>query len=432
MNRSPRHVVIIGNGITGVSTALRLRERLPDCRITMISGESTYPWSRPALMYVFMGHMRYQDTKPWPDDLWPKQRIELVRDWVTGIDTGAKRIERHRGEPLSYDRLLIALGSRPNRFGWPGQDLDGVQGLYDLMDLRQLLDTVKRTRHAVVVGGGLIGIELAEMLHSQRVPTTLLVREDSYWNNVLPPEESALVTRAIRAAGFDLRLGSELESIEDDGRGRAAAAVTKGGERIACQLVGLTAGVSPNVDLARDAGIPCGRGVHVDDALRTRTDDVWAAGDCAEIVKAGEERGQLQQVWYTGKAQGVAAAESIAGTGTRYEPGIWFNSAKFLDLEYQTYGRVGFRVPGEQSLYWEHAGGERSFRVVHVDGTVIGINLMGQRGRHRVCERWIAEERDVDYVLAHLEQMEFDPEFAPRFEDHVRETIAAERAGATS
>jgi NADPH-dependent 2,4-dienoyl-CoA reductase/sulfur reductase-like enzyme len=417
------HVAILGNGVAGVTAALRLRQKRPDWRITLISGESTYHYSRPALMYVFMGHLRYEDTKPFEDHSWAEQRIDLVRDWVVGIDVADQRLQLHRGSPLHYDRLLIATGSKPNKFGWPGQDLDGVQGLWGLVDLKLLYDNARQAERAVIVGGGLIGIELAEMLHSRGVHVTFLVREATYWGGILPAEESAMVNELIRGAGMDLRLSTELRSIEDDGRGRAGAVVTKAGERIACQLVGLTAGVSPNVDLVRDTPIKVGRGVLVDRSLRTSVPGIFAAGDCAEIVVEAGGRNLINQVWYTGKMQGEVAADVIAGEERAYDPGIWFNSAKFLDLEYQVYGQVGYKLPGEQSLFWRHPTERRSIRIVHQNGRVIGFNLMGVRWRHAVCERWLAEPATVVHVVERLELAAFDPELGERCEGAARDAF---------
>jgi NAD(P)H-nitrite reductase large subunit len=158
-----------------------------------------------------------------------------------------------------WDRLLLATGSKSNRFGWPGQDLDGVHGLYDLPDLKRLAETCGRADHAVVVGGGLIGIELGEMLHSRGIGVTFLIREDAYWDNVLPREEAELVSRHIQANGMRLIRKRNLVSIEDDGRGRAAAVVDDTGERIACGIVGLTPGVSPNLDLVKGTAVETGR-----------------------------------------------------------------------------------------------------------------------------------------------------------------------------
>ncbi len=430
-NHAP-HAVIIGNGVTGFTAALRLRSLRPEWRITMVSGESTYPFSRPALMYVFLGHMRYQDTKPFEDHVWREQRIDLVRDWVTSIEPAQRQLVLSGGETLGYDKLLLATGSRPNKFGWPGQDLEGVQGFYSLADLKRLYDVVPRTRRAVIVGGGLIGIELAEMLHSRAIPVTLLVRERSYWDNVLPAEESAIVNRLIRAAGMDLQLQTQMKEVVDDGSGRACAVVTDKGDRIECEFVGLTAGVSPNVDLAKRSGIPVARGVLVDRTLRARTPDVWAAGDCAEILGKEGERPLLQQVWYTGKKQGEVAADGIAGAPRSYDPGIWYNSAKFLDLEYQTYGRVNLNVPGERNVYWERADGLASLRIVYTDSGVIGFNAMGLRLRHEVCERWIRQQTPLALVLERLSEANFDPEFFIRHEPEIVRSLETQMAATSN
>ena len=416
-------VAIIGHGVTGVAAALRLRELQPEWEIVMISGESTYHYSRPALMYVFMGHMRYQDTKPYEDSFWDQKRIELVRDWVVGLDAEAGQLTLKKRGTLHFDKLLLATGSKSNKFGWPGQNLDGVQGLYDLMDLKRLYDNVKGAEHGVIVGGGLIGIEFAEMLHSRGVHVTLLVRESSYWNNVLPSEESELVNRVIREAGMDLQLETELVEIVGNDAGRAVSVKTNRGDTLPCQVVGLTAGVHPNVDLVRDSGIDVGRGILVNRQLETNVPNVYAAGDCAEIVVPDAERNWLEQVWYTGKAQGRHVAESMCGDDKEYSPGIWYNSAKFLDLEYQVYGAVNRRLADEKNFYWQHPSEPKSIRLVYDDEKILGFQTMGVRYRHRVCERWLAEERPIDYVVEHLAEANFDPEFFMQYESDVRQAF---------
>ncbi|MFT7668535.1 MAG: NAD(P)H-nitrite reductase large subunit [Planctomycetota bacterium] len=409
-------VLIIGNGVTGVTAALRLREQQPDWNIAMISGESQFHYSRPALMYIFMGHQTYQETKPYPDSLWAEKRIELIRDWVTFIDAEKSEVRLKRSGTRSYDKLLICTGSKPNYFGWPGQDLGGVQGFYGLSDLTQLYENVKSTKEAVIVGGGLIGIELGEMLHSAGIHVTFLVREARYWNNVLPDPESEMVMRLIRKAGFGLELATNMTEIVDDGSGRCCAVKTDTDKTIGCQFVGLTAGVTPRIELLKESGIKTERGILVDWSLRTNIENVFAAGDCAELQTQGAERNVIEQVWYTGKYQGEVVADVIAGKERRYEQGIWHNSAKFLDLEYQVYGSVHRGEAGAQDLYWEAPDGEHSIRIVYVDGKVIGFNLMGIRYRHEVCEAWLREERSLAYVLEHLHQANFDPEFFTRYE----------------
>jgi len=422
------HAVIVGNGITGVTAARHLRKQSSDVRITMISGESDHHWSRPALMYIYMGHMRYRDTKPYEDHFWRRNRIDLVNGWVTLIDTANKAVIVDGQRAIPYDVLLLATGSKPNKFGWPGQDLHGVSGMYSLQDLAAIEARSPHFDHGCIVGGGLIGIELAEMLHVRGKKVTFLVREQGYWNQVLPHEESAMVVRVIRAEHIDLRLKTELKEIEGDDSGTVCAVHTSDEDRIPVGFVGLTAGVRPNLMALQGSDIETGRGVLVDDQLRTNVDGVFAAGDCAEIKTPEGHRNRITAVWYTGRMMGEVVARNMLGASDDYDPGIWFNSAKFFDLEYQVYGTVPGGTAHERgedkpSVYWEHPNGLSSLRIVHDDGAVIGVNCMGIRFRHRVCERWIAETRSLDHVLANLRDAHFDPEFYSSHYKAIRATM---------
>lgn len=426
-----RHVVIIGNGIAGVSCARKLRQRDKKVRITLVSGESPYFFSRPALMYIYMGHLTFEGTQPYETWWWQKQRIGLRQAWVTHIDTQKKWLT-FAGDAggLAYDQLVLATGSKPNRFGWPGQDLERVQGLCSLQELHTLERVSHEIEHGVIVGGGLIGIELAEMLHSRGKRVTVFSREGSYWSNALPREESLMVSDVIEKSGIKLMSNTELKEIVDDGQGRACAVVTGTGERIACQFVGLTAGVSPNLSALKGSTIPTGRGVLVDFSFRSTVDDVFAIGDCAELVVPGG-RNRIEQLWYTGQMHGEVLADVLCGDARTYDRGIWFNSAKFIDLEWHTYGEVppaagpAVRASVRQT-YWEAPDRRHSFRLVWENNALIGVNAMGIRYRHKICERWIAEKRDPDYVFSHLSDGNFDPEFYRRFEKDIVRGLRAQ------
>jgi NAD(P)H-nitrite reductase large subunit len=416
-----QHLVIIGNGIAGITTARQVRKR-SDMKITVISNETDYFYSRTALMYIYMGHMRFEHTKPYEDWFWEKNRIDLIRGYVTELNTDARLLRFKDGRTIHYDQLLIATGSKSNKFGWPGQDLPGVQGLYSYQDLELLEENTRNIRRAVIVGGGLIGIELAEMLLSRDIPITFLVREEYYWDNILRTEESLLVSRHVVEHGIDLRLSTNLKEILPGTDDRVGAVVTESGEKIPCQFVGLTPGVHPNIELVKNSKVAAGRGVLVNEYLETNIPAVYAAGDCAEIVPDDGGRHRLEQLWYTGRMQGQALAKTICGERTRYDRGIWFNSAKFLDIEYQTYGFVS-NVPreGEESFYWEHPDGRHCFRVIYKTATqeVVGANLFGIRMRHKMFEQWIKEKRNVEYVLQYLRDANFDPEFFTPYEDQI-------------
>jgi len=375
-----------------------------------------------------MGHMKFEHTQPYENWFWKKNRIELVKGYVNTVDHQNKKLILADGNSIGYDKLILATGSKPNKFGWPGQDLDGVQGLYSKQDLDQLeanapnKETCKR---AVIVGGGLIGIEMAEMLRSRKIPVTFLVREESFWNGVLPAGESAMINEHIDEHHIDLRLSSNLKEILADENGRARAVVIQEtGEEIACDVVGLTAGVSPNIDFLKESGIELGRGIKVNRHLETNIKDIYAIGDCAEQHEGIGQRRPIEAVWYTGRMMGETVAQTICGNKIEYKPGHWFNSAKFLDLEYQTYGWV-FSERGmkenEQHFHWRDAKELICVTIAFDKETkeFLGINTFGIRMRHEIFDRWLTEKRDVNHVMEYLKDANFDPEFYSQYENKI-------------
>jgi len=357
------HIVIIGNGVSGITTARHIR-KLSDKKITVISAETDHFFSRTALMYIYMGHMKFENTKPYEDWFWEKNRIDLLRAYVQKINTAEKTLTLDNGSDLGYDKLVLAVGSKPNKFRWPGQDLDAVQGLYSYQDLESMEKYSPTTDRAIIVGGGLIGVEMAEMFLSRGISVTFLVRENRFWGGVLPKKEGELISRHIKKHHVDLRFETELKEILSDEKGRARAVITKGGEEIECQFVGLTAGVSPNTAFMKESNVKTNRGILVNEFLETNIPDIYAAGDCAEFNQHPTGRKNLEQVWYTGRMMGETLAQTICDNKTAYRPGMWFNSAKFFDVEYQTYGRVFAELQdGEADFYWEHKSGEICYKV---------------------------------------------------------------------
>jgi NAD(P)H-nitrite reductase large subunit len=411
------HIVIIGNGIAGITCARHIRKNSYK-KITVISGESEYFFSRTALMYVYMGHMTFEHTQPYEKWFWKKNKIDLIQKFVSSIKVSENELIFDDQSTLNYDKLVIATGSKPNKFGWPGQDLNGVTGLYHKQDLENIEtyapDNVTCKR-AVIVGGGLIGIELAEMLHSRNIPTTFLVREDSFWNGVLPKEESAMINREITDNHIDLRLGVNLTEIKSDEAGKVKSIViAETREEISCDFVGLTAGVSPNIDFTRGSSIQTNRGVLVNQFLETNVSNIYAIGDCAEQQEPINQRRPIEAVWYTGRMMGETLAQTICGNKTAYKPGHWFNSAKFFDIEYQTYGWVWAQPKEHEArFYWEHQDGKKCIHINYDKNTheFIGINTFGIRMRHEFFDKTLTEKKSVEHVLEHLADANFDPEF---------------------
>lgn len=427
MKQIMEHIVIIGNGISGVTAARHIR-KLSDKKITIISAETEYFFSRTALMYVYMGHMTFEHTQPYENWFWEKNRIELKKAFVKTVDTENKTLLFADGDALKYDKLIIATGSKPNKFGWPGQDLPGVMGMYHKQDLENLEKYAPNNtvcKRAVIVGGGLIGIEMAEMLHSRHIPVTFLVRENSFWNGVLPEGESNMINREILSAGIDLRLSTNLKEIVADENGNVKAVIIdETGEELPCNVVGLTAGVAPNIDFIKDSAIETGRGIKVNRYLETNVKDVFAIGDCAEQHEGIDQRRPIEAVWYTGRMMGETLAQTICDNKTQYKPGHWFNSAKFIDIEYQTYGWVWAQAKeNETRFYWEHESGKKCIHLNYDKTTreFIGINTFGIRMRHEFFDSVLNKKQTVDYVLEHLADANFDPEF---YKLHEKEIVA--------
>ncbi|MFT6204273.1 MAG: NAD(P)H-nitrite reductase large subunit [Spirosomataceae bacterium] len=412
-------VVIIGNGISGITAARHIRKQ-SEHEILVISGETEHFFSRTALMYIYMGHMQYENTKPYEDWFWEKNRIDLKKAWIESIDFDKKSLQTSDNEIIPYDKLILALGSKPNKFGWKGQDLEGVHGMYSFQDLEKLENRSKKIKTGVIVGGGLIGIELAEMLHSRGQHAILLVRENSFWNNVLPKEESEMVNEQIRKNGIELRLEQELDEIL--GSTEVEAIKTKSGEVINCEFVGLTAGVSPKIELVKDTKLETDRGICINEYLETNIEDVYAIGDCVQHRNPPAGRRSLEQIWYTGRIMGRTVANTICNKREKYDPGVFFNSAKFIDLEYQTYGKIPAKPDeGTSTFCWQHMEDERLVRINYetVTGKVTGVNTFGIRMRHEIWNDWLKNEAAIQNIIGHLDKANFDPEFYKRYENEI-------------
>ncbi|MEH6765417.1 MAG: NAD(P)/FAD-dependent oxidoreductase [Aequorivita antarctica] len=427
------HIVIIGNGIAGITAARHIR-KLSDKKITIVSAEADHFFSRTALMYVYMGHMRWRDIEPYESWFWEKNRLELKNAYVETVDTNNKTLYFKKGGSLTYDKLIIATGSVTNTFGWEGLELNGVQGLVskqDLVKLEKNAPNNKECPRAVIIGGGLIGVEMAEMLRTRNIEVTMLVREDAFWTNILPKSEAEMLSRHIISHGVDLRHNSELDKIIGDKDGNVKSVITKSGEEIPCSVVGITTGVKPQISFLKNSKIETDRGVLVNRKLETNIEDVYAIGDCAQQREPIGNRPPIEAVWYTGRMMGEALAHTICGKPFEYNPGNWFNSAKFFDIEYQTYGWVfseSRKKSYEGQFHWKCKSDLRCVTISYNENSneFLGINTFGIRMKQEVFDKWLNEKRSVDYVIQNLKQANFDPEFFKKYEKEIQTAYAGQ------
>ncbi len=402
--------VIIGNGVAGTTAAFTIRERERRAWITLISDESDYFISRTALMYAFMDRLERRDLEPVERKVWDRQNIECVRGRVTGIDSAGHKLTMRSGAVIPYDRLLIACGSLPNRPAWDGlaEVQDGLVNFVTLGDLDRCERLTKTGQKAVVVGGGLIGVELVECLRHHGMQVTFLVREPWYWPAALGKPEGLMISEHIRKHGVDVRMDESVKRVNVDSGGNVRGVLTDAGHEYACSLLGVAVGVHPAIEWLPDNGPRANRGVLVDTSFRTSLDTVWAAGDCAEI-QFDDRPTVVEQIWYSAKRQGELAARSMLGDPIVYDPPVFYNSAKLFDIEYTTVGN--FRIPDAAEFYGRIPGRDVSIRIAEYSGAVIGFNMLGSRWDHTWFERWIAERRSLEYVMEQLHLAQFDVEF---------------------
>jgi len=421
------HYVIVGNGVAGVTAALTLRKRDLHARISVISGESDYFISRTALMYAYMDRMNLRDLEPFERKVYDKQRIDRVRGWVRNLDADRRVIQFEDGREITYDKLLLAVGSVPNRFQWPGLDAakEGVVHFVSLQHLAECERLTSSTGRAVVVGGGLIGVELVECLVHHGIQVDFLVRESWYWPMALAKEEGALIAGHLTRHGVKLHLEDEVSAVATGPGGRVSAVKTQKGLDLPCEMLGICIGVRPAVDWLSGVATPpeIGRGIKVNRSFQTSLPSIFSAGDCAEFARR-DGSPMLEQIWYAAKRQGELAALAMLGDAVEYTPPLFFNSAKFFEIEYTTVGDAT-RLPDDAKSFFHRLPGEAaSLRIVERQGAVIGFNMLGSRWDHTWLERWIQERRSMQEVVQQLHLAQFDVEFGRTKLDRIRAAFA--------
>jgi NADPH-dependent 2,4-dienoyl-CoA reductase/sulfur reductase-like enzyme len=373
--------------------------------------------------------MSLRDTEPHARGLFERMRLERKRGRVAALDAPGHALVFEDGSRLAYDRLLLAVGSRGRLAPWPGVEGPGVHQFVSLRDLEALDREARAGLRAAVVGGGLIGVEVAEVLRHRGLHVSFVIREGFYFPAALDREEAALVAEHMRGHGVDVRLGAGVAAVARDEGGRVRAVRLAGGGEVAADLLVCTIGVVPNTAfLAGSAVALAGDGaVETDDALRTTAPGVWAAGDCANVTWRDGSR-RPEQLWYTARDQGRVAARSMLGDDVIYRRGTWYNSAKFFDLEWTTAGWVPATVgpegrpvpppPDLRTWFQRVPGRPESQRIVLRGDRVVGFNMLGSRWNHELLLEWIEEERPLDWVLRRLGEAQFDEELSPRFRVH--------------
>lgn len=313
----PRRFVVVGGGIAGTTAVEELRRLSPDAEIDLVAGEDRPLYNRIALNDLLDAPKDF-DRLHLRDQSWASDTG--VRLWrgssVAVLDRSHRAVVLEGGQRIPYDGLILATGAAAARLDVEGADLPGVHVLRSADDASAIGSQMAQNsiRRAVVVGGGLLGVETAVALHARGLAVTLLARGSRLVPGRLDNRASALLVASIRGLGVDVQLETGVRALY--GVGRLQTVVRADGATLPADLLVACVGVTPNADVARAAGLEVGHGIVVDDGLRTSDPFIFAVGDVAE------HDGQAGSLWATAERQALIAARNASGRNTTYVPSV--------------------------------------------------------------------------------------------------------------
>jgi NAD(P)H-nitrite reductase large subunit len=389
-------IVIIGAGPAGVTAAETFRAQDRQTELVMLSAEPFPPYSPPAMVEHFLTG---SNVHMWRGDDWPERQGVDYRSGttVTAIDSEAHNISTLDGETLTYDKLVIATGSRLYA-PLEGRDLPGIYNFKSLSAAEALVQQVKSgaAKTALIVGAGFIGVEIALLLSDLGVEVTQVEMLDQVMPAMLDPETAVYAQHEMNARGVDLLLNTEAEAFI--GEDSATGVRLRSGDILHADVMIAATGVRPNVDFLEDSGIDYDWGISVDEFLRTNVQDVFAAGDVVESPDRLTGETYIHPIFPNATAQGNIVGLNLAGFQVTYEGADRMNSLKHLGLPIIA---VGLKE-GDEVLRTKRNGNLRTLYLK--ENRLVGFQLVGDVRAAGVLRALILRERDVrpikDQLLA--------------------------------
>ena len=332
--------VIIGTGIAGYTAAETLRTADPGSEILLVSDDPYGFYSRPGLAYYLNGEIPEKQLFLFTKKGKLSLKVQHIKELVTRLEPESHSLYTDQSGKIGYDRLLLATGASGVPLGVPGANLEGVVKLDDLADTRKILALVHETKTAVVVGGGVVAVEIVEGLIARGVKVHYLLRGDWFWHNVLGEVESGMVERTLVHDEVVFHRHAEVAEILGK-RGRVTGVRTSTGEVLRCDMVGVGIGVKSRMELAQEAGLKTERGILVNEFLETSAPDIYAAGDVAQIHDPSSGRSTVDNLWYPGRKQGRIAAFNMAGQREPYQRSVATNVLRLGRVMTTIIGAIG-------------------------------------------------------------------------------------------
>lgn len=393
---SRSRLVVIGNGMAGMRTVEELLKLAPDLYdITVFGAEPYGNYNRIMLSPVLAGEKSVDDIILNSRSWYEENGIRLhAGDPVVAIDRTRRIVRSRNGVEAGYDRLLIATGSKPFLIPVPGHNLPGVIAFRDIQDVETMLDAARSHRHAVVIGGGLLGLEAANGLMRQGMSVTVVHVTDSLMDRQLDRSASALLQQALERKG--LRFLLKANTAEIVGPDRVTAVRFDDGTEVPADLVVMTAGVRPNIDLAKQAGLHCERAIVVDDTLQTYDPRIYAVGECVQHRTA--TFGLVAPIWDQARVCGA----HLAGAGhRRYVQRATATKLKVTGVELYSAGDF-IGGPDSEDLVLRDPRRGVYKRLVIEDNRVIGAVLYGDVKEGAWYFDLIQSRTDISSLRSHL------------------------------
>ena len=412
-----RRYVIIGNGVAGFAAAEAIREQDSSGEVLIIGDDPHGFYSRPGLAYFISGEISERFLFPFSEEDERRKAIQRRRARAVSIDPVAHRVALSDGTAAPYDRLLLVTGAVADSLRVPGFDLEGVVKLDHLDDALHILELARKRRTAVVVGGGITALELVEGLVARAVHTHYFLRGERYWSNVLDETESRIIEQRLQEHGVELHFQTELAEIAGH-RGKVVGARTKDDLLVPCQIVGAAIGIHPRKELAEGCGLKTGRGILVDEYLRTNDPDIFAAGDVAQFFDRHTGQTHLDSLWGTARQQGRAAGLNMSGAQVPYEKKLALNVTRLAGITTTIIGMVGggrdadlAGIARGDSETWRQANdsitvqeGSKSNRLRLLVGrqAITGALIMGNQAYSQPLQEMVTARTDISPIREKL------------------------------
>jgi len=391
MNQS--NIVILGGGMVAGYAAKQLVELgLADGELAILSADNAVPYERPPLSKSFLAGKDSEDgIKISPEDFYKKHGIELrLQCEVAGVDIKRKRLILKNGDEFGFQKLIVATGARPRTLNVPGSGLKNLFYLRTLTDSKSIRNAAEKAKHAVVIGGGFIGMEVAAVLAQKGIEVAMVVNDDRVFKRLFSPEMSSFFETYYATKG--VRLIKSMSVTEFRGDASVKSAMLRDAQVIQCDLVVAGIGVKPGIDVVTNSGLDVGDGILVNEYLQTSHSDIYAAGDVANYQDVLFEKRRRVEHWDNAVSQGQYSARLLMGDKTPFRHVPYFFSDVF-DLSYEYWGDSS----GADQLIHRGDVSSKSFSAwwLHEQRVVAAFTMNRPDEERNLAPQWIESRQRV-------------------------------------